>query len=246
MEIYKCSNKIIKNWQWRHPGLVNLTDIILNLIDAKGGMALDVGCGSGRTSILLAKRGFKVDAFDIEPKVIDIAKELARKAQVDINFSVVDFTQKADFYQREIYDLIICAEVLEHVGNYRTIINNIYNCLKKGGIFIVTVPHDPKQYSILDSHGGHLRRFTIPQLKELLKEFHIVDCFTIGFPFMRMMAWLRILILNILKKGPSPEREWNNILFTKIISFLAYKLTKIDNFFNRLNKGTNIICKVKK
>ena len=246
MKIYKCSNKIIENSHYRDPWLRNISDIILSLINIKGGRALDVGCGTGRISILLAKRGFKVDAVDIEPKVIDIAKKLASEANVDVNFSISDFAQKTDPNEKELYDLIVCSEVLEHVENYKNIIRNMYNWLKRDGILIITVPHDPSQYSILDSYGGHLRRFTISQLKEDLSKFQIIDCFTIGFPFMKMMVWLRVFILNIFRKEPSPEKLWSSFLFRKVFSFLSYKLTKIDNFFIRLNKGTNIICKAKK
>jgi len=247
MKIYKCSHKTIKNSQYWDPWLRNISDIILSLIDFESGKALDVGCGTGRVSIFLAKRGFKVDAIDIEPKVIEIAKRLANEAKVEINFSVLDFTQKIDSFGEELYDLIICSEVLEHVENYRNIIRNMYGRLKKNGTLIMTVPHDPNQYSILDSYAEHLQRFTISQLKEDLREFQITDCFTIGFPFMRMVVWLRAFVLdNILKKEPSPVKFWTGDLLGRICSFLVYELTKIDNFFIRLNKGTNIICKVRK
>lgn len=245
MKIYNYSNEIIRNWQHRHPSLVNLTDIILSLISANNGTVLDVGCGTGRTSILLAKRGLKVDAIDIEPKIISIAKETTKEAGVNVSYSVVDFTKKSISLDKE-YDLIVCSEVLEHVEDYKNIIENMHNFLKEDGTLIVTVPHDPRQYSILDVRGGHLRRYTISKLKEDLKKFRITDCFTFGFPFTRMLVGLRLFIIKILKKKPSPEKEWNNSTLSTFISFLLYKLTKFDNYFNFLNKGTNIICKAKK
>ena len=40
----------------------------------KGLSALDLGCGSGQSSTILAKLGYKVDATDISNKAIEIAK----------------------------------------------------------------------------------------------------------------------------------------------------------------------------
>lgn len=44
--------------------------------------AVDIGCGEGRHAILLAKRGFKVTAFDLEPLALVKAKGFAAKAGV--------------------------------------------------------------------------------------------------------------------------------------------------------------------
>ena len=49
----------------------------------------DGGAGSGRFSILLAKRGLKVTHFDISQSMIDKAKETAKKEGVADNITFV-------------------------------------------------------------------------------------------------------------------------------------------------------------
>lgn len=50
------------------------------------GRALDLGCGTGRASIYLAKLGWEVDGIDFIPKAIEIAKRRAKAAGVSPRF----------------------------------------------------------------------------------------------------------------------------------------------------------------
>ncbi|MFF7198670.1 class I SAM-dependent methyltransferase [Streptomyces sp. NPDC008079] len=47
------------------------------------GRALDLGCGPGRNAVLLARRGFEVDAVDLSPAAVRWARERARAAGVE-------------------------------------------------------------------------------------------------------------------------------------------------------------------
>ncbi len=54
------------------------------------GRVLEVGCGTGTNAVLLAQRGFKVVAVDLSPRAIELAREKARAAGVDVDFRVHD------------------------------------------------------------------------------------------------------------------------------------------------------------
>jgi len=51
---------------------------------------LDIGCGTGRHSIVLSKRGYKVTGIDLSSNMLDRAREKAQKEGVEINFQVCD------------------------------------------------------------------------------------------------------------------------------------------------------------
>lgn len=57
-----------------------------------GGSLLEVGCGAGRVSFLLAPRFARVEAFDIVPEMVDAAKARQREEGGAMQFFVGDAT----------------------------------------------------------------------------------------------------------------------------------------------------------
>ncbi|HLY09517.1 MAG TPA: class I SAM-dependent methyltransferase [Planctomycetota bacterium] len=57
---------------------------------ARGRTALDLGCGEGRHTILLAGRGYDVTALDLEPLALRKARTYMRKAGLDARFVAGD------------------------------------------------------------------------------------------------------------------------------------------------------------
>jgi SAM-dependent methyltransferase len=55
-----------------------------------GSTVLDFGCGTGTNAIELARRGFHVTATDIVTQAIQIARDKAREAGVQVDFRVAD------------------------------------------------------------------------------------------------------------------------------------------------------------
>ena len=61
--------------------------------DFEGKTVLEFGCGSGTNSIELACRGYSVTAVDLVDLPIQRAREKARRAGVEIDFRIGDFTR---------------------------------------------------------------------------------------------------------------------------------------------------------
>ena len=57
------------------------------------GKLIDLGCGSGRTTIPLVKLGYVVVGIDITPAMIKIAREIARRNRMKIDYRVMDATK---------------------------------------------------------------------------------------------------------------------------------------------------------
>jgi len=68
-------------------------DFLLSLYPLKPGASiLDIGCGTGRHSIELAKRGFKVTGLDLSEKMLEVAKANADDLEIEwINANAKDF-----------------------------------------------------------------------------------------------------------------------------------------------------------
>lgn len=77
-----------------HPIAQNLQDLVEGTSDTPplpAGSALDLGCGTGDSSIYLARHGWKVTGVDFVPKALDKAR--AKAANLSINFVHADVTQ---------------------------------------------------------------------------------------------------------------------------------------------------------
>ena len=73
--------------------------------------ALECGCGTGPGACFLAQRGFRVDAFDLVPAAIEVAREQARLRGLDIHYDVTDICQLSGEGRR--YDLIVDSYCLQ-------------------------------------------------------------------------------------------------------------------------------------
>ena len=243
MKIYESQESTIVNWQWSEPGLRNITDIVMSPVAGKNGRVLDAGCGTGRVSIELARRGFEVDGLDTDPRVIAIAKTMAAQSDANCHFFIGDITVRGDVPRTQ-YDMVICSEVIEHIEDYKKAIEVFHDILVPNGTLILTTPHDPSQFSVLDVEAGHYRRYTIDQLKQDLSAFTIDFLTTSGFPFYRSARWLYPQLLRLRGRQYSREELWGTGRLS-LTARLLYSLTKVDNLFNSLHLGDCVIIRAR-
>jgi ubiquinone/menaquinone biosynthesis C-methylase UbiE len=72
-----------------HPIAQNLQDLVTEL---PAGSALDLGCGTGDSSIYLAQHGWKVTGVDYVPQALDKARAKATATKASVNFVRADVT----------------------------------------------------------------------------------------------------------------------------------------------------------
>jgi SAM-dependent methyltransferase len=110
-----------------------------------GGSILDVGCGAGRHSVELAKRGFAVTGLDLSSGMLAQAAGAAAKAGVVVNWIRAD---AARFALPDRYDAAIClcegsfgllGAGDDPVDQPLSILSNISRCLKDGATALLTV-----------------------------------------------------------------------------------------------------------
>jgi SAM-dependent methyltransferase len=241
MQIYQSeSDQPILDWQWLEPGLRNITSLILKHVPRGGGRALDVGCGTGRVTFGLAERGYKVDAVDIEPRVVELAERIGAARRAPCRFRVADFRDATEVIP-EHYDLIVCSEVLEHVVDYKPIHENMYRSLKPGGRLVISVPCNPKQFSVLDTYGGHVRRFTRAQVEEDLRRYRRRKITVTGFPSYRVLVTAYLMRLRLTGGQHSNEALWLKPS-TRWIARLIYPFCRLDNVFAFTGLGGHLIA----
>jgi 2-polyprenyl-3-methyl-5-hydroxy-6-metoxy-1,4-benzoquinol methylase len=137
---------------------------------------LDVGSADGYLGLILKERGHYVAGVEREPQLAERARPIYdRFYQVDVD--------SFEFPDRDEYDLIIFADVLEHLREPAAVLRRCRSALKRDGKIIVSVPNvanlvirlnlllgyfDYRDLGILDR--THLRFFTLRTLKKLLQD----------------------------------------------------------------------------
>ena len=114
---------------------------------------LSIGCGSGCTEAELVARGDEVTGVELNPDAAKIA------AQAGIKVICGDASENsAALAAGPQFDCIIYADVLEHIQDPESVLQEHIRFLAPGGIVIVSVPNF-RHYSVFSQLflGGHIR-----------------------------------------------------------------------------------------
>ncbi len=100
--------------------------------ELSGKRVLDIGCGGGILAEEFAKAGAKVTGIDLSPVAIEAAKRHAAETGLEIDYRVIAVEKLALDAQQ--FDIIICAEVLEHVDDIDRFLKDALSMLRSGGL----------------------------------------------------------------------------------------------------------------
>lgn len=228
-----------KDWWW----FVGRHDLITKLFSAlKPGnkiKVLEVGCGSGENSKLLDKDSATYYGVDISLNAIRAGDN--NKNLVGGHAGLLPFIDKA-------FEVVLFLDVLEHLDNESSAIQEARRVLKDGGVLLVLVPVFNFLWSGHDVLNQHKRRYTKGGLAAILtnNNFNIIR-----ISYWNFFLFLPIALMRIIKKI-SPKRETAD--FTTLPGILnntlLLNLLRIENYL--INKkiylpvGVSMLCVCKK
>jgi ubiquinone/menaquinone biosynthesis C-methylase UbiE len=109
--------------------------IILPLFNVKkDDVVLDIGCGTGRFTIPLAKKCKTIIGIDFSEHMLDVARKKGTGIK-NIHFQKVDIRKKLPF-KNETFDKVLCTLVFSHLENIAGILDEIHRVMKKEGILV--------------------------------------------------------------------------------------------------------------
>jgi ubiquinone/menaquinone biosynthesis C-methylase UbiE len=106
---------------------------LLKQLPAQRKTALDIGCGTGEFSCLLAQHFERVVAIDLSPNMIEVAKQRSRQFS-NIDFQVANVLQW-DFPSKN-FDAIVSIAALHHLP-VESLLSNLKAALKPGGRLVI-------------------------------------------------------------------------------------------------------------
>lgn len=147
----------------------------LNYVENK--FVLDIACGVGWGTELLAKGAKFVIGVDVDAPSIEYAK----KEYTGDNFRFVQGSILSIPFPDQLFDVVNSIETFEHVKRYEieTLVSECYRVLKPGGLFIFSTP-DGSQFEYQPKNeteyvGYHFWHYTKDELEKLLAVFSRVN-----------------------------------------------------------------------
>lgn len=162
---------------------------------------LEVGCGSGNFTVLMAARGHRVTGIDIEPAYVEAAQRRLAPFP-DARVSCGDATA-ADWSER--FDTVVALDVIEHIEGDREFLARLAGVLKPGGKLVVKVPAAPSLMSTLDRVVGHYRRYDRRSLADTLGAAGLAPVSLAHFNVPGIFGWW--LNGKVLKRTTPPDEQ---------------------------------------
>ena len=166
-----------------------------------------------------------VYVYEKNKKISDFLKEKFKSSE---NIKIVE-----DFNNKGFFDLIVVADVIEHIKEDKLVLNQLSNSLKKNGKLLLTAPAYQFLFSNKDVTLHHYRRYTKTSLNKLFEEnYTILKSSYFNF-FLFLPLCILILIMKILKIQfiDSVEKKPNFLVntFLYLIFFSESILLKFIN-----------------
>jgi glycosyltransferase involved in cell wall biosynthesis len=135
-----------------------------------GKKVLEIGAGMGNlTRVLVAGRKRYV-ATDIDRENLErLRSRLSRRPNLEIAELNAADPKGHDAFRGQL-ETVVCLNVLEHIEDEKSALQNIRSMLVDGGRAVILVPAGQSIYNSLDEELGHVRRYSEDQLRQSMIE----------------------------------------------------------------------------
>jgi len=186
-----------------------------------GNSVLEIGAGIGNISLQLLPRDEYV-VSDVDSLHLNYLKHNFA-TRPGVSSAKIDLEQTSDFASFEgRFDTIVCLNVLEHIRNDQTSLENIYSALRPGGRAIILVPRGQWMLGTLDVVLGHFRRYTETELVDKAR--------AAGLTVERLFSFNRVGVFPWFLNARILRRRYFGKVQLKIFDSLIVLFRLIDRF----------------
>jgi len=125
----------------------------------QGARVLEIGCGTGSSTVALAEQGARVTAVDVDEASIEVARDRCKAYGLDVTFSVLNAAKAGARFSGAHFDFIIFYASLEHMTHEErlTAMKGTWDMLPKGSFWCVVGA--PNRLWYRDDHTSQLPIF---------------------------------------------------------------------------------------
>jgi len=130
-----------------------------------GQRVLDVACGAGYGTNILAQVAAHATGVDIDAAAIRSARRRYRRQ--NLKFVAADCCEMP--FEDGSFDVVTANEMIEHIEDHDAFIDEVRRVLQPGGTFMVSTPNKPIYNRYKAPNPFHVSEMDIPEFRELLE-----------------------------------------------------------------------------
>ncbi len=125
----------------------------------KGKKILEIGCGTGSSTIALAEQGAEVTGIDLDADALQVAEDRKEAYGLDIELKYMNAAEVHKKYPKGSFDMIIFFATIEHMIHEERMLamKETWNLLNPGGLWVVL--ETPNRLWYFDGHTSGLPFF---------------------------------------------------------------------------------------
>ena len=197
---------------------------------------LDAGCGTGGTMEMLADWG-EIHGCDLSHNALTMCRARGDWA---LSCSSVEATPYPDAH----FDVVVSADVLEHVADDARAMGEMVRVLRPGGLLVAAAPAHMWLWSEHDDALGHLRRYSRRQFRALvegagLRTKKLTEAVALALPAVLMYRGVR----RLTRRAERPKTSL--VRLPSVLNRLLIGLLDIENAllpYLSLPLGTSLVC----
>ncbi|WP_116140919.1 class I SAM-dependent methyltransferase [Trinickia diaoshuihuensis] len=112
--------------------------------EVRGLSVLDAGCGPGICSEHLARQGASVQAFDVTPEMVDLARK--RCAGLDVSVVEGDLSAPLTWLAGQSFDKVLCSLAFDYLEDLRPALNEFRRVCKPGASLVFSMAHPMRDW----------------------------------------------------------------------------------------------------
>ncbi len=134
-----------------YPGILDFLEAILKREGKTPKRVLDLACGTGSMSLLLAKRGYQVLGADISEEMLTVAARKAAELSENAPYFICQSMQKLRLPQpvEAVFCLLDSLNYVTKPDECKKAIGRVYTALETGGVFLFDI-NTPEKLRSLD------------------------------------------------------------------------------------------------